>query len=124
MALIINNLHLEISGVDFVLKEDKAYNLHLCVNTLELWSVSTSSESKKIHKLARLELMAFNMTDSKMRHDILSTLVMGEGEFYDSDDINDININFSIPHLKLAVDTSEIPKFLRKLDPLAKPNQR
>lgn len=51
-------------------------------------------------------------------------MVMGEGEIYDRDDINDVRVNLSVPVLKLTIDTAEVPKFLRKLDPLAKPNQR
>jgi hypothetical protein len=77
LAVVVNNLQLEISKVDFILREEKTYNLHFLLKTFELGSVSTSSDSRKIHKLVRIELEAYNETESKARHDILSTMIMG-----------------------------------------------
>jgi hypothetical protein len=69
-------------------------------------------------------MAVYSLTESRMRRDILETVVTGEGQFIDADDLAQANVTFSVNPLKLSIDVSELPKLLRKFDPLARPNQR
>lgn len=124
LALLINNLHVEIERVTFSLKEEKSYDVNFFLNTLEFKSVPASSTTKTIHKIIRLEMSVFNLTESKMRQDIMDTVVTGEGQFIDGSDLTKATVAFTVNPLKLSIDVSELPKILRKFDPLARPNQR
>lgn len=44
MAIVINNLHIEIQKITLVIKEDKVFNYHISLDRFDLWSVPTQNE--------------------------------------------------------------------------------